>query len=156
MAAVAERRHTEGIGIDLEHHTRWFDGLADKTTTPAERRRLGELDGPDVMRATIEIFSAKEALFKALYPSVERYFGFTAAETFIGNDGLLLVRLVKPIGPAHPAGLVFAVHTSWASGMVLATVVLPARDGSVDDPAHRRARAPTVPSVPADAPSTSS
>ncbi len=57
------------------------------------------------------IFSAKETLFKALYPSVGRSFGFDAAElaALPGDSGLTL-RLTRDLAPGLSAGQRFDIR----------------------------------------------
>ena len=73
---------------------------------------------PDAAGATA-VFSAKEALYKALFPRVGRFFGFDHAEIAeIRPDGLAL-RLTKPLSTGWPAGCVFEIAQHWRAGTVI-------------------------------------
>ena len=48
--------------------------------------------------------SAKEALFKALYPLAEVFFGFKEAELVAQQGGGFMARLLCDVAPAWPSG----------------------------------------------------
>ncbi len=74
---VALNAHDEAtniwIGIDVENFTRKVDHLAAKIMTQTERNLLGD-------SKVLEVFGAKEALYKAVFPRTKTYFGFQQAE----------------------------------------------------------------------------
>jgi enterobactin synthetase component D len=75
IAAVAP---TRGLGIDIE---RWLDEgapgrLAADLTVEGELAMLTQAIGWPASRVLTLIFSAKETLFKCLFPQVNTYFGF--------------------------------------------------------------------------------
>ncbi|MDH0615173.1 MULTISPECIES: 4'-phosphopantetheinyl transferase superfamily protein [unclassified Agrobacterium] len=74
-----------GIGIDIERFLteEEADDIAPQALTANERHNLGNAIDPFMIGL---IFSAKESLFKALYPTVKRPFFFEAAE-LSGFDG---------------------------------------------------------------------
>jgi enterobactin synthetase component D len=81
-AAVAWQRDALGVGIDLEA---WIaaDALAsvlDAVLVEGEATRLLQQTGWSLARVATLVFSAKETLYKCLFPSVRRYFDFKDAE----------------------------------------------------------------------------
>lgn len=83
------------------------------------------------MPADIEItrvFSAKETLFKALYPQVRAIKEFSAARAIWQGD-MLSLALTEPWAEELPEGLVFAISQRVAAGVVVSLL-----SGSVPDP----------------------
>lgn len=109
---------TATLGLDIEAlaDPRATRAICHSVLTPGDRAMLGE--SPDPASATA-VFSAKEALYKALFPRVGRFFGFDHAETVeIRPDGLAL-RLTKPLSTDWPAGCVFEIAQHWRAGMII-------------------------------------
>jgi len=84
---VQDKGRYLGIGIDIEEEM--TEGLARDVSgqimTEKEKRLNHKSDDFDNKSFVTLIFSAKESIFKALYPSVGEYFGFEACE-LIGLD----------------------------------------------------------------------
>ncbi len=73
LACVANRRSVTHLGLDLAEAVDFPDHLRGEILhTPAELAQTG-------LEARMS-FAAKEAVFKAFYPEVGRFFGFGAAE----------------------------------------------------------------------------
>ena len=93
LAAVLPADAALGIGIDLTEAA----PLPGKTRTeilPFETEQ-----GFDDLTARAG-FSAKESLFKALFPSIRDYFGFSAARVTPDLEtGLFQIELTRPLGP---------------------------------------------------------
>ena len=69
-------------------------------------------------------FSAKETLFKALYPFVETYFGFAAARVHPDLAARTFrITLTKALGP-FPEGQAWTGHVTVQDGRVLTALVL--------------------------------
>ena len=84
------------LGIDSEViGSRNRSGIAGKVLRPTERQRWEESGAawPDLL----ELFSVKEAIYKALYPHVPRYIGFEEAE--IDAAGKIRMHLKGGEGP---------------------------------------------------------
>lgn len=66
-----------GVGLDIERliAPELVAGMAGVVTDPEEGRRLSTQGMDNCVLMTL-IFSAKESIFKALYPQVQRYFDF--------------------------------------------------------------------------------
>ncbi len=74
------------IGIDLEDYlsTDVASDLESSIHTQEEKKICSQIGMPDNKITTL-IFSAKESIFKAAYPYIEKYFGFESAKV-IGID----------------------------------------------------------------------
>jgi 4'-phosphopantetheinyl transferase EntD len=101
-AVVARSIDALGVGIDIE--------LAGRMSERAARYALSqtELDacarhplGPAA--AWILMFSAKESIYKCLYPTVRRFIGFMEAEITLHDDGTFEARLVDKLMAELPA-----------------------------------------------------
>lgn len=121
VAIAARAGSCLGIGIDIE---RVMDGraaseIAPEALTPRERRHLAN----DPFSVTLA-FSAKESLFKALYPLLRRPMSFQLSELIAwGDQGTARLRLVEELSPELPAGC--EVETRFARlGDLLLTRVL--------------------------------
>ncbi len=125
VVAVARRDRCGGIGVDLEHIDRYFPELTDTVAVDTERVWLDALPLEERARATLELFSAKESIYKAFFPRVGRFFGFSAA-AFDRRDGGLQGRLVEPLDPSYPPDRTFEVRCEWHDDLVFTWVVLPA------------------------------
>ncbi|EGT3621379.1 4'-phosphopantetheinyl transferase superfamily protein [Morganella morganii] len=80
---------------------------------------------PDRARALTLIFSAKEALYKALYPLVGRYKDFHAAQVTGCCAGTLLLRLTEDWNTQWRSGTHVQVKFAWPGNEVLTAVWLP-------------------------------
>lgn len=109
-SVVGPRALYRGIGIDSEviKGHRKVGALGRRILAGQERsllEGLGEAQGLHL------IFSAKESLYKCIYPLVETYFGFQDAELtqISADDQSFRVALLRPLGD-FPQGSVF---TGW-------------------------------------------
>ncbi len=80
---------------------------------------------PDRAHALTLIFSAKEALYKALYPLVGRYKDFHAAQVTGCCAGTLLLRLTEDWNAQWRSGTHVQVRFAWPGHEVLTAVWLP-------------------------------
>lgn len=112
------------LGVDMEP---LVDAAvaADIESSVASRDELELLDAfPREIRVTV-LFSAKEALFKALYPRIRRFHDFDAARLQgIDGNGLRL-QLSKPWGDHLPEGLEVTVRHAVRDGHVYSLARLP-------------------------------
>ncbi|MFT4047574.1 MAG: 4'-phosphopantetheinyl transferase superfamily protein [Solimonas sp.] len=107
VCALASTSQYAAVGVDVE---RWLDDaqaatIADQVMDDAERRRFSGLGDSTAAFVTL-LFSAKESLYKALYPSVRRYFDFLDAEV-TGIDPAarrIALRLKTRLSMDHAAG----------------------------------------------------
>jgi len=102
LCAASDEVEVESIGIDREH---WLsqksaDNLKLHIISQSEESYLMGL-GLSLNRLLTIIFSAKESVFKALYPFVEHYFDFHATSivsiSFFTNQGEFVFKLHAPI-----------------------------------------------------------
>lgn len=126
VAAASPTSHCSGIGIDLEG---WLEpDIADQIwpgiLSGQERQRL--VSAPLTWSELVTlIFSAKESLFKALYPSVGRYFDFldVALLELDLRHQRFLVQLQVALSPDLPAGMVFEGRWHGESAQVLTGII---------------------------------
>ncbi|MGY3438463.1 MULTISPECIES: 4'-phosphopantetheinyl transferase family protein [unclassified Marinovum] len=106
------------LGLDIEAlvDSRAARAIRQTVLTPGDLAVLGS--EPDAKTCTAA-FSAKEALYKALYPRVGRYFGFDHADVVEIRAGGLTLKLTKSLRPAHRAGRVFDIQQDWHSDTVI-------------------------------------
>jgi 4'-phosphopantetheinyl transferase EntD len=84
MATLTRRDRVLGIGLDLERPDRIKREMLRLILTPAEAAHFGTR--PDLNQALV-IFSAKEAVYKAMSPIVGAFIGFREVEIDITHDG---------------------------------------------------------------------
>jgi enterobactin synthetase component D len=125
--AVAPAHALFGIGIDLE----LSDGLRDTTPIDAlclngAERALANACALGPAHARVLFFSAKEALYKCLYPSVRRYIDFREVEvrTCDVAAGTLTLAPLLPLASAMPAASVWTATFCHAAGHVATAVTL--------------------------------
>lgn len=111
VAVVGPDAVCEAVGIDVE---RWIEPeravrLADAIALPDDVARVAALAQVTPAAALTMLFSAKEALYKTLYPQVRHYFGFDAARLHAGGAGWLELALTRDWHPRWPAGAVLRI-----------------------------------------------
>lgn len=127
VAAVAEERHAGGLGVDIEdvwrtpvNHSGHIEGLVadamERAWIAGDRSRL------------ILLFSAKEAIFKALYPRHRAFFGFEAAHLERSSEGFIAT-LRAALGH-WSAGVQLHVSSYIVGSLVISSVLLPPLSGS--------------------------
>lgn len=96
IAVVARTAAISHLGVDLVEAAPFPEKLRSQILlTPNEMAQ-------DAREARLT-FSAKETIFKALYPSVGAYFGFDAVEvTPDFEQGRFSARILTPLGPFRP------------------------------------------------------
>lgn len=120
VAAVAHGNDTRGLGIDAEETMceEAIAGVAGEVTCDSERQLVAGV--PETFTA---IFSAKESLFKCVYPLAGVYFDFADARaTRVGSTDVELV-LTRDVG-AFATGSAFSVRWSLVQGHVLTALEL--------------------------------
>jgi len=108
VAAASASDRVSALGVDVE---RWMDDDAPRrigahVAIEGELAALCERTGWSSGRALTLVFSAKETLYKCLYPEVRRYFGFHDArvESLEPERGAFAIALTGPLEHL-PAGL---------------------------------------------------
>lgn len=131
VCAVLMARSSEiwALGIDIESAV----PAAPAVTSAVARFALSDAER-DVCAGTglsvVRVFSVKEAVFKALYPRVGRYFGFMAVAVLAPTDGNVPVRLTQTLGPDLPACSLIEANLCEVSGFLFSTVCLTGPPGT--------------------------
>lgn len=103
---IAQESRVSALGIDLEH---WLsDRLAeDIRASIVSHEELLALAAWPLFEALTLAFSAKESVFKALYPKVGRYFDFSAARIVALDTrrSVLSVEICEPLSTHVVPGL---------------------------------------------------
>lgn len=126
-AAVARTTTAAAVGIDAEPSGALPDGVLRRVASAAEREHVAELGrlDPGVSWDRL-IFSAKEAIYKALYPLTRLDLGFAdASVTFTPGTFLAVVRPPRPSGEWTEAESLSG-HWLERRGLLVTTVVLDA------------------------------
>jgi enterobactin synthetase component D / holo-[acyl-carrier protein] synthase len=117
-AVVAPAGRVRGIGIDAEPHAQLPCAARDLVVRDEERRQLRALAGAD---ATLHwdrvLFCAKEAVYKAWFPSTRRWLDFADVSVAVGADGTFQARLL-----VSEPGIADGLDGRWtvAGGLVVA------------------------------------
>lgn len=102
--------HSYGVDTEAIAEDRSLDAILSQTLSPDERALLTQGPYPASTNATLA-FSAKEALFKALFPQVGHHFGFDAAElTEAPCHSSLSLSLTTDLTKTLPQGTRFDIH----------------------------------------------
>lgn len=124
LAAAAFLSDAGGIGIDFEDRARFFPALDREIAVEDELIALGRMEGRAREDATIELFSAKESIYKAHYPRIGRYFGFDSARIeFAPNH--LVGYFTEQLDPFYPVDRPMEIGRLWVDDRVLTWLVLP-------------------------------
>jgi 4'-phosphopantetheinyl transferase EntD len=79
-AVAAQNQAYRGLGVDIEQRSRVREHLFRRILTARELHALNKLAEAERPERATWIFSAKEAVYKAVYPTLRRYIGFAAVE----------------------------------------------------------------------------
>jgi len=124
LAAADQTTRTRALGIDLAHLSELPDlGIAPIIADANEQRWIAGEPG-----RLLAMFSAKESIFKALYPECLMYFGFHDVTTRWCETPTpgFQVHLLRQLGPLWPNGASLRVSVQWYNEFVLTSVRLPA------------------------------
>jgi enterobactin synthetase component D len=126
-AVVARAVDAGGVGLDTEHLVSGSarQAVEERVTTPEETGRLASAGLSEAALLTL-VFSAKESLFKCLFPKVGRYFGFDAASIVeVSTDRrTFCAELCVALG-RFAAGTRFAGRYTLESDLVHTGVIFP-------------------------------
>lgn len=121
IALVGRTTSVGAVGVDIER----LAPRGDIERLVAFDAELDWVAAGDADRRTLELFSAKEAIFKAVYPTVGVRFGFDAVRLEADVPGPDFVgRFVTPVASGHDIAAAIDVWTRWAHDVVVAWVVL--------------------------------
>ncbi|EGQ5298411.1 enterobactin synthase subunit EntD [Enterobacter hormaechei subsp. hormaechei] len=108
--AVVVRDRQALIGIDCEAILPEYEAreIKDGIVDVQEERVLSRTGYPFALALTLA-FSAKESLFKALFPRVKSYMGFDCARVTMLDDSTLTLALTRPLAGFNE-GAAFNLH----------------------------------------------
>lgn len=120
----------QAIGIDIESKlsTDSCTEIAPHILQPEEQNLVSQLNAVSYAEALTIAFSAKESLYKALYPQVQRFFGFEEAELthLLADKQQFTLRLTSTLSPQLTAGTEFHGHYRMSGQQVISLIALPA------------------------------
>lgn len=125
IAAAAQRQSCGGLGLDLEHIDRTIPSLGDAIAFDEETAWLDTMGPEEQRRAALELFSAKETIYKAFFPRVGRFFGFDAARVLPRPSGGFEGRLLEALDAEYPRDRSFPIAAAWDGDLLLTSLVLP-------------------------------
>lgn len=107
-ATVVRAGRWRGVGIDIEAVLK-PDAVASTEQYAVSRREQAVLHSQGALAYPLALaiaFSAKESIYKAVFPTVGRYFGFEAvrADAIDGTKGELHFTAMETLCPDWPAG----------------------------------------------------
>jgi enterobactin synthetase component D len=121
IAVVAAAREWHGMGIDIECvlSNQAAQPLVEHLMTASELA-IGGNAGLTLEHWLSLVFSAKESLFKALYPFVGRYFDFLDVEVceLQKQQSCIMLRLVTSLSPSCVKGSLYCIRYSYFSNNV--------------------------------------
>ena len=107
------------------------DGFRSKIACESELGWIEEAPDKEQQR-TLLLFSAKEALYKALNPITGTYFGFSDAELeWNNNDSSFEATLMKDLNSEFKAGAKICGNALIESGLIITWVIL--RSGNLSE-----------------------
>jgi 4'-phosphopantetheinyl transferase EntD len=124
VAVVGRSRYYVGLGVDVEELSRAPSARAARLVCrPSE---LAWVDPESGSERLLMLFSAKEAIFKALYPIEHVWLGFGDAElTWLAERAAFEARVLKSAGERFPEGFVLTVNVTVGATWVLSTAFVP-------------------------------
>ncbi len=127
--AVARRADASGLGLDVEGvmSEKLAGEVLESIAANDEIARLVDMTGWSTAVVLTLVFSAKETVFKCLYPQVRRYFDFRDASvvTLDPACGRFSARLLRSLTPGLPAGHPLDGRFERDEHMVCTAMVLP-------------------------------
>lgn len=126
VAAAARKSEYRALGVDVE--TLISPKVAkDIQSSIAREDELIALEKhvPCRWRSMTMLFSAKEALFKALYPQTGRFMDFDAAQCHDCRDGWLDLCLIRDWSSQWRTGTKVRVRHAWIGDTVIAAACIP-------------------------------
>lgn len=124
-AIVGHKAQWRGLGMDLENvlTLERAERLAGEILTADEMRRMADLPREQIALLVTLTFSAKESLFKALYPIVQKRFYFEHAELLEWSEsGQLRLRLLTDLSSEWCHGKELVGQFAVSDGQLLSLV----------------------------------
>jgi 4'-phosphopantetheinyl transferase EntD len=143
--AVAAAGDTVSLGCDLEHDEPLKEGLLRRVCVPREREWIASLPRGQRGQLAMLFFSAKEAAYKAQYPSTRRVLAFSdfAVEFDLAGD-TFLAEFQKTVEP-YRRGRSLRGRWRIADGLIATAVTIRREDllGTREEPATEICRSET-------------
>lgn len=134
IACVGGTADIAAIGIDIEQEisAEVTSAIGGQVATDDEMA-LGPRHGISAESWLTLLFSGKESLFKALYPSVGTYFDFLEASVtqLDVHAAVFTLRLNVRLSPQHESGSTYAIHFRQEGNHVITQCILPAPAGPI-------------------------
>ncbi len=121
FAAVARASQVRGLGLDVEEVSRLAKAprIASVVTTPAERARF------DFSTETLAtVFSAKEAVYKSLYPLLRQFLEFDAIELDTIDRGRFSCHATRILSPEFGPDTIIEGRYTIVDGLIHTGVIL--------------------------------
>ncbi|UII70297.1 4'-phosphopantetheinyl transferase superfamily protein [Pseudomonas sp. HN11] len=126
-AIVAHKAQWRGLGMDLENvlTLERAERLAGEILTADELQRMADIPREQIAQLVTLTFSAKESLFKALYPIVQKRFYFEHAELLEWSEsGQLRLRLLTDLSSEWCHGKELVGQFAVIDGQLLSLVAI--------------------------------
>lgn len=125
VACLMTKQAGHYVGIDIEKNLseNGLKSVKQVTLQPSERLFVSQYTELSEAQLAGAIFSAKETLFKALYPVVQRFFGFNAAACVVVNGTRLRMELTQDLHVTLPVGRAFDVQMRLYEGHILTWLI---------------------------------
>lgn len=121
IAIISTRKDVQSVGADVERLDRELvHDIAARICTPAEQQYAQSSE------SLLRVFSAKEAIYKALHPIYHRFIGFQGATLTPDSDNGFKAELSANL-EVQPHHRTLAVYSIVDSGHVLSYVLVPHR-----------------------------
>ncbi|MBV9134369.1 MAG: 4'-phosphopantetheinyl transferase superfamily protein, partial [Chloroflexi bacterium] len=114
-----------GLGVDIEELARGPSPRAARLV--CRPNEMAWVDPESGTERLARLFSAKEAVFKAVYPIERVWLGFADAElTWREDHQVFEAELLKSVGQRYPVGFVLSVNSVLGATWVLSSAYVPA------------------------------
>jgi 4'-phosphopantetheinyl transferase EntD len=127
-AAVARSLQARGIGVDFERvmHDERAVEVASTVASETEMAALERASGWGRAEILTLVFSAKESIFKCLYPEVRRHFDYHEAAITVVEParGRFFARLLVSLTDALPKGLLLEGRFERVGGSICTGLLL--------------------------------
>jgi 4'-phosphopantetheinyl transferase EntD len=111
-----------GLGIDAERINPMSEGVIERVLTTNEQTVVA--GHSDVSTQAVLRFSAKEAIYKAIYPQVRHFVGFLEVEVAVHANGAFEATFVSPALASELDATRLSGRYRIAAGLCFAAVVL--------------------------------
>ena len=123
VAAAASKSEIIGLGLDIEHKDRFLSENTNKAI--AGEKEISWILAHGGNERKLMLVSAKEALYKMLYPICKVYFGMLDAElTWEEESSSFRALLLKDLSSEFPRGSEYKIHTSIQNEFIVSLACL--------------------------------